>query len=319
MNHSWFDRRKNCPACTASEFRTLFEARYDQPPISDYLERFYAPQGTVGNEYLRDAAFVLCECARCNLIFQRDIPNDALMEKLYAPGIDPHEAFSQQRLKAGLGHYSRYAQEIMQVVDYFGRQPAALRFLDFGMGWGEWALMAKAFGCDCCGAELSQERIDYAASNGIEAIPWDEIPHHAADFINTEQVFEHLPDPLETLRHLKKGLRPGGILKISVPTANDMKRRLGVMDWHAPRESRNSLNPVAPLEHINCFNRSSLLKMAEVAGMEEIFIPTRVQYRRSTNWQGAKQIVKNFLLPIYRNVLKRQNYMFLRNVEVVAN
>jgi 2-polyprenyl-3-methyl-5-hydroxy-6-metoxy-1,4-benzoquinol methylase len=295
------------------EFRTLYEARYDQPPISDYLVRFYAPQGTVGNEYLREAEYVLCECTRCKLIFQRDIPNTALMEKIYAPGIDPQAAFAQQRSKAGVGHFSRHAQEVMQIIGYFGRQPAALRFLDFGMGWGEWVLMAKAFGCDACGAELSGERIRYAASNGIKAISWNKIPQLEVDFINTEQVFEHLPNPLETLQHLKKGLRPGGLLKISVPTANDMKRRLGLMDWHAPRESRNSLNPVAPLEHINCFNRSSLLKMAEEAGMGEVFIPVRVQYHHLTNWQGAKQIAKNILLPLYRNVLKKQNYVFLKN------
>ena len=46
------------------------------------------------------------------------------------------------------------------------------------------------------------------------------------DFINTEQVFEHISEPLETLKELKTLLKPGGIIKISVPTADDINRRL---------------------------------------------------------------------------------------------
>ena len=53
--------------------------------------------------------------------------------------------------------------------------------------------------------------------------------------------------------------------------------------------------------------------MADAAGMEEVFIPMMVQYRYMTDWSGAKVVAKNLLRPIYRNVLKRQNYIFLRS------
>lgn len=181
------------------------------------------------------------------------------------------------------------------------------------MGWGKWALMVKAFGCESYGTELSEERIKYATSNGIKVLAWDEIPKHSFDFINTEQVFEHISNPLDTFIYLKDALKSNGILKISVPTANDIKKRLKIMDWKAPKGTRNSLNPVAPLEHINYFRRNSLIKMANLAGMEEVVIPMRTQYLYTSNWRGAKRIAKNILLPIYRNVLKRQNYLFFRN------
>ena len=58
------------------------------------------------------------------------------------------------------------------------------------------------------------------------------------------------------------------------------------MDWKAPKNSRNSLNPVAPLEHINCFRRKSLIKMAAIAGMEEVVIPMSIQYAYTSNWYG---------------------------------
>ena len=312
MSNQWFKRRTECPACVSLDFRTIYEAKYCEPPIKDYLVDFYSPVGGVEFKYLDGVKYVLCECDRCGIIFQRDIPNDALMERLYKHGMDPQKAFNIRKKRDGLDYYSNLAQEIMQVIAYFGRVPSSLQFFDFGLGWGRWALMAKAFGCESYGTELSLERIKNAQSSGINVISWDEIPQNRFDFINTEQVFEHLPEPVETLRHLKTALKTDGILKISVPTANDIDRRLSVMDWKAPKGSRNSLNPVAPLEHINCFRRSSLLKMAREAGMEEVFIPLKSQYRYTTNWGGVKKTAKNILQPVFRNILKRRNYIFLR-------
>jgi SAM-dependent methyltransferase len=175
--------------------------------------------------------------------------------------------------------------------------------------------MASAFGCDSYGTELSETRIKYAQAKGIKVIAWDEIPQYRFDFINTEQVFEHIPEPLQTLRHLKTALKPGGIIKVSVPEADDIKRRLRLMDWKAPKDSRNSLNPVAPLEHINFFRTKSLTKMARAAGMEEVFIPIKLQFRYSFDWGGIKQVAKNFLGPIYRNILRKGNYRFFRKVQ----
>lgn len=266
-------------------------------------------------EYLRGATYVLCECNVCGMIFQRDIPNETLMERLYEHWMDPKKVFSRHQKQDSLEDYSYYAQEMMQIVSYFNNVPSSLSFFDFGMGWGKWALMAKAFGCESYGTELSEARIAYAKSNGIKIIKWDEIPHHRFDFINTEQVFEHIPEPLKTLRYLKTALKTDGILKVSVPTANDMERRLKIMDWKSPKGSTNSLNPVAPLEHINFFRKSSLVRMTEEAEMEEVCIPIVKQYEYTTGWRGMKKIAKNILRPIYRNVLKRQNYIFLRNMK----
>ncbi len=273
MSSRWFDRRTKCPACVSEKFTTLYQSEYDKSPIRNYLQEFYAPIGGVELEHLTGSLFILCECDACGLIFQRDIPNDALMEKLYEHWIDPRKIFDQHQRQDGLTYYSSYAREIMSILSSFGTAPSSLRFLDFGMGWGKWALMVKAFGCDSYGTELSQVRIEYARSNGLKVITWDEIPDHRFDVINAEKVFEHIPEPLATLRHLKKALKPGGIVRINVPAAGDMRRRLKIMDWTAPKGSRDSLNPVAPLEHINLFGRSSLERMAEESGLEEVSIP----------------------------------------------
>lgn len=313
MKSQYFNYRDKCPTCKSDNFIEVYEKPYCEPPISEYLDSFYSPQGGVEFKYLENANYNLCKCMECSLIFQKEIPNDFLMEKLYEKWLDPKKVFQEHETSGNLNQSTYYAQEISTIIAHLGKQPSELSFFDFGMGWGKWSLMAKGFGCKSYGTELSEDRIKYAKSNGIKVITWDEIPNHTFDFINTEQVFEHIPNPLDTLIHLKSSLKPDGLIKISVPTANDIQRRLKLMDWSSAKGTRNSLNPVAPLEHINCYNRNSILKMAEIADLEEVNIPMKFQYMYNTNWGGVRGIAKNLLLPVYLNILKKRNYLFFRN------
>jgi len=312
MSSYWFLERSKCPVCDSGRLHELYACPYDRPPISDYLTDFYSPQGMVEPNYLAGASYVLCECEKCSAIFQKSIPGGALMERLYEHWIDPEKVFALVQNESDLHYYAAYAQEIMQIISYIGKMPSSLTFLDYGMGWGRWAAMAQAFGCNSYGTELSSARIEFASSNGVRCISDEGIARHEFDFINTEQVFEHIPEPLATLRYLKKALKPDGIIKISVPPAHDIVRRLKAMDWKSPKGSRNSLNAVAPLEHINCFRRKSILVMANEAGLQEVSIPMTTQWAYSTDWWGPGRSVRNALRPLYRNILKKQNYVLLR-------
>jgi 2-polyprenyl-3-methyl-5-hydroxy-6-metoxy-1,4-benzoquinol methylase len=309
----WFDSRSECPGCGSHQFTTIYQSPYDKDPLRNYLYNFYVPKGIVEFEYLKNASYILCECEKCSMVFQRDIPNDSLMERLYGHWIEPKSAFCRHQ-EQGIGIYLYYAQEIMRIISYFNRPSSSLSFFDFGMGWGSWALMAKAFGCDSYGSEVSAERIENARSNGIKIVTLEELPQQQFDFINTEQVLEHVPEPLKTLRHLKSSLKKDGIIKVSVPTANNIKARLKKMDWEAPRGTKYSLNPVAPLEHINFYTRKALVTMAAEAGMKEAKVPMSLHYKYLSLWGGTKWFAKSVLYPIPRFLLKTQNYVFFTNL-----
>ena len=311
MNNKWFERRNNCPACLSDKFIEIYENRFDEDPIRRYLENFYTPQGRVEFACLADASYILCECSNCRLIFQREIPNKYLLERLYEHWIDPKIAFDQHKRK-DLEYYSSFAKEIMLVITLLDKIPSTLKVFDYGMGWGSWAQMAKAFGCDTYGAELSTDRIEHAKKNGIHIISWTEIPRNKFDFINTEQVFEHIPEPLATLRHLKSALKDGGLFKISVPNTKNIDKRLARMDWNAKAGSKFNLNAVAPLEHINCYKEYTLEKMAAEAGMRVVTIPKKLQNRYLANWKKPKRIVKNIAQITFGKSLKKSSYVFLR-------
>ncbi len=204
MDDANFIVRNNCPACASSKLRLLYENKFEEYPIKEYLESFYSSRGGVEFEYLKDGTYRLMECENCNLIFQSEILNDSNMKRLYENWINPDRVFKTAKNIHDLRYYAYNAQEIMQIIDYLQKRPSELDFFDFGMGWGNWALMAKAFGCNSYGTDLSEERIKHAESSGLKVISWEEIPDYKFDLINSEQVFEHIPQPLETLKHLKR-------------------------------------------------------------------------------------------------------------------
>jgi SAM-dependent methyltransferase len=265
--NDYFTLRQECPCCGSRNAHELCRTPYSTDPMREYLVSFYSPQGRVEFEYLQDQDYVLFECVDCDLIYQPEIPNDLLMHKLYEEWIDPKKCFDLHERPRRIQYFSHLSSEIVAIISLLDRPPIELEFLDFGMGWGHWCRLALSFGCTVQGTEFSRSRADYARSKGVQVIDHSEIGSHRYDFINTEQVFEHLPEIRSTLEYLKGSLKPGGILKISVPNGRNIKARLKTWNWTAPKGSRDSLNPVAPLEHLNCFNHSSLILFATNSGL----------------------------------------------------
>ena len=292
INNDLFLDREICPVCKSDKRIELFSCRYLDNPIKDYLIDFYSPQGGVELEYLDDASYILDECNSCGLVYQRYIPNDELMVKLYDKWIDPEKAFDNAA-SHNFEYYQELERNIEMAIRHFGKKQNNLSFLDFGMGWGEWCIMARAYGCSVFGMELSQARIKHASRLGIPIINWKDLTKCRFDFINADQVFEHIADPLEILQSLSKAIGENGVVKISVPNGWDIRRRLGKKDWSVPKGSKNSLNLVAPLEHINCFNEQSLFLMAKLAGLKPVNIRSNRLWDKNPLYISCRDLVES--------------------------
>jgi 2-polyprenyl-3-methyl-5-hydroxy-6-metoxy-1,4-benzoquinol methylase len=312
MEPQYFINREKCPGCAAGPAETIYRHSFLEPPLKDFLGKAFAEVGRIEFDYLAGATYILQECGNCGLIYQQQIPDGALIKKFYEEWIDPAQTFANHEQSDNLPHLAQYAHEVMLAINYFNVLPARLKFLDFGMGWAKWCRMAKAFGCDAYGTDLSAARMAYAQSQGIKAITWDEIGAQRFDFINMNQVLEHLAEPQDTLRYLRAALKPGGLIKICVPDGRGVKQRLQTADWLAPLGSKNSLEAVIPLAHLNCFCYESLIKVAGLAGLKPVKIPIRVQFTAGTHWQPLKPLLKNIFRPIYRNMWQKSTYLFFR-------
>jgi hypothetical protein len=298
MSNLYFENRTSCPACLNERSEVLLDIPYSDERISNYLKDFYTRQGKIDLALLITTNYTLIKCLECSLIYQKNIPNEALSGILYEEWIDPSIA-SEKSKTHDLPYYKKHINEIVDIVEYFNKKPFELSFLDFGMGWSEWSRISLSLGIDTYGIELSQDRIQNALKYQIKVLDYNNLPESFFDFINTEQVFEHISNPFETLQDLTKSLKSGGVIKLSVPNGMHAERIIKLQKWEEDKEEVDSMNVVAPLEHINCFTTKSLLVLAEKNGLELVKI--RKPYYESIT---LKEMIKTKLRPYFHKLRK---------------
>jgi len=256
--------RSCCPVCGEERVRTLYRAAFDKGPIRDYLVAFYPALPPEDLGLLKGGELVLEECPSCSLIWQRFVPTPFLLDRLYGTWVGDTGFVTHD----DVAYQAATAEEVLLALRLAGKPPSEVSVLDFGMGWGRWPRIAAAMGCAAFGVEPSEPAADHARRHGVTVLGLDELPDETFDFVNCEQVFEHLVEPVETLTRLARALGARGWLKIAVPSGKGVAERLRSPDWEAGKGSAESLNAVAPLEHVNCFSSRSLEVLGERAGLE---------------------------------------------------
>jgi len=289
-----FQQRDRCPLCGSSSNRLLCDIPYSDQRLANFVEQFY--RGRVALQTLQSASYRVVLCEECDLIYQDSILDEKGMQTLYEDWVD-HEQSLQRKQTANSQRYRQYAGQVQALVGLLNQRPDQSRILDFGMGWGYWSRMAQAYGFDVVGFELSNQRREYARQMGVKVI--DTLPASAADFdcVYANQVFEHLPDPLQTLVDLCQQLKPGGIVCLRVPDGRGVAARLEQRGWSPELEA------VHPLEHINCFTRKTLIRFAAKAGLKPFNPPLRLSW--GSLWDGIRREVADRLLTTHL-FLRRQ-------------
>ena len=162
-----FESRNQCPVCESTDCTEVYRKPYSSDVLKKYLQNFYSKQGNYDYSKVKDADYALAKCNSCTCVFQVEIPNDALMNELYEVWLDPDQTFEIFEMNYPLDYYVVHMKKIYRYLRLINKKPKKITVLDFGMGWGNWLQIAKAFGCNVYGCELSPKRIAYAESNGI--------------------------------------------------------------------------------------------------------------------------------------------------------
>lgn len=257
--------RSACPACSAPDAPVLIpDLDLKSPALRRYFSEFYAPAVAAHIESLDLPPASVRACATCGTIFHSVVPSPGILAGFYSTlqssydgqvqDIQPDRA--EQRLL-----------ELMMCVRFLQKHVARPSVLDFGTGDGSWAKLSAAVGCRTTATDTASEAFPGLERAGIECLPPDLLPAATFDLINVEQVFEHLPDPASQLAALVASLRPGGLLKIGVPHDPRLRQKLRSPDWTAGKSSPDSLNAVAPIEHLNAFTPAGLDRLAGNAGL----------------------------------------------------
>lgn len=144
------------------------------------------------------------------------------------------------------------------------RTLAGLRLLEVGCAAGQFLEAAAARGVRVMGIEPEQGNAAMARANGLRILdgyfPADGPYRGPFDIIVFNDVFEHLPDPDQCLRHIEQLLAPGGIAVLNLPSSTGMLYRvadgLDRLGYSDPLERLWQKDLPSP--HVSYFNAGNL-------------------------------------------------------------
>ena len=160
---------------------------------------------------------------------------------------------------------------VKQLSRFFRDGLSGLKILEVGSGMGILADILKNKGADYNGIEPSSHIYEMAIkrhpqlkgdikNTGVMNL---EFRSDYFDVILMVDTFEHLPDPLNYLRILKKFLKKSGILYIEVPNEGLLK----IKGWLRIKLNLYGGYPTYP-SHTSLFTKKTLSKMIKSAGYE---------------------------------------------------
>ena len=284
--------RTHCPGCRAAAVAPCFATPFAQDPVRAFLVEFYEGRLDVGS---LTGDFSLVDCPACGLLYQLRVPTAAAVPGLYEHVVESERDDVEQRQGSTVREGALL--DLGRTVRRSGRPARQVDVLDYGAGTGLWLDVAAEVGCGTTGAEIDPAARARLSAAGHATVDHDDLPASAFDLVNLEQVLEHVLDPLEVMERVAGAVRPDGLVRVCVPNGAGVRDLLADPDWTAPKGSARSLNAVAPLEHVNCFDRGSLTAVGVAAGLEPFRFPLGVDLAGSRGLRSALGAMKRQLVP----------------------
>ena len=273
--------RNSCPICEETKFKKIFSLSYNSKKMISFLETYY--KGLIPIHILDGYEYKLIECQNCNLIYQEQIPDKKFSRELYENYIDKKDSLLKKN-DYEQKYYKKLYYEINLIKGVLKKKNEEISILDYGAGWGFWLQFLKKNNFNVYAYEVSETRINFLKKNNIQLISDITNTDNKFDFIYSEETFEHISNPKETLINLSKILKVDGFIMLRFPSSFLFKYRLN-----------NNYKPTAdcahPLEHINLLKRKSFEKMMIGSDLEIIDLKSKFNFS-----------IRNFLKDI-KNIL----------------
>ncbi|WP_198045800.1 class I SAM-dependent methyltransferase [Novosphingobium aquimarinum] len=274
-----FVARHTCPVCGAADCEQIYRCSYQDDPVKSLVSSNYAEQGVVDWSLLADAEFEVHHCPRCDLIYQSNVPGDALLEEIYTRMISSEALEQYERSLLTLDNFQRISGEFATIFHHMNKPIHAIRVLDYGMGMGRWARVARGMGAEVYATEIGDDKYTLGRALGIKMLEDEEVDGNTFDLVHTEQVCEHLVHPGRDFARLAKTLAPGGLFKVAVPYRGNLESilRAGKLSDRAlfatagardiPGDAEAS-GAIQPLEHLNAYSAKTIDWLARDNGLE---------------------------------------------------
>jgi SAM-dependent methyltransferase len=239
-----YEKVDHCPACSGTEF----------------TNKIICDDHTVTGE-----SFAIVSCNECKLWITSPRPNHKNLGKYYDS--DAYISHSNKGNSLVNVIYKMVRTYTMhQKTQLIKKFLPTGKLIDYGCGTGDFLAACKGKGYDVIGIEPN----DVARQQAIEQTKSNIYPdidglnrNQKVDIITMWHVLEHVPDPKETLKRLRKQLNTGGHIIIAVPNRDSLDASQYKEHWAAYDVPRH-------LFHFNKLNIKYLSKKLKLDYIKSI-------------------------------------------------
>ena len=251
--------------------------------------------------------FVAVRCNSCGLIYLNPRPSVADFVEIYPP---TYHAFDFSPKNYGIVHKVRSKIEAHRFLKRCRNLPADARILDVGCGDGFHLDLFRRFGKKSWrveGVDIDKRAINAARNAGFNvhlgSVEEIDLPQNAYDLVFMIQTIEHVENPENVLRAIRRLLKNGGRLVIVTDNTGsidfDLFKRGYWGGYHFPR-------------HWNLFNRNCIAMLGQKSGFEIEIVKTILS---PVNWVYS---IHNYLVARHKSNLLINRFTLKSTVSLTA-
>lgn len=166
----------------------------------------------------------LMKCNLCHFVFSARLPEAEELTKIYEEDYTRADYLSPVTVK-----------RFNELLDEFEPFRKTNKIIDIGCGNGDFLVEAVKRGWEAYGTEFSEHAVRVCKEKGLIVSQGvfnpEEFNEGGFDVAVSFEVIEHINNPVEEIRKMKRVLRSGGLVYCTTPNFSSLSRRIYKSEW----------------------------------------------------------------------------------------
>jgi SAM-dependent methyltransferase len=202
------------------------------------------------------------KCSNCGLVCRENIPAMSNIKTIY----DSEYFIKKKKCGTGadfIGEEKFYLAKFKDRIKRIEKRLKSGRILDIGASVGQFLFIARKAGWDIYGLEVSKAaanmaRQQYGIHIKVGSLESVKFGRNFFDVVTLWHVFEHFPDPKQSLKKIHSMLREDGLLVIELPNIGSKKAINSGVKW----------SYLVPTEHLFHYTPVTISRFLEKANFK---------------------------------------------------
>ena len=260
---------KECKICNTNKSVDIV-CKLDETNIDRFKSFSLIKYNSYLDQFLKNSFEIsISHCRNCNFFWYTNMPTNKELTEMYANSnsINPKLITRESEKKVNRNKLllKRILRTYFSITKSTDHQTSKIRLLDFGSGTGEFSRLALQNGLNVIAYDPSLNRNTLDENDKIKYYnDVNKLPLDYFDIIILNQVLEHVPQPIETLKLLNVIGKKNVLIYIAVPNLNNTLEGKNI--WKEWPYNNKNIHTMAPFEHLNGFTPFALRKIINKTG-----------------------------------------------------